>query len=236
MRASGGALGRPPQGGQDARAAPGGPRPRPRARAGARPGLRRRAGGGPARSRSARLGRRPGRSAVAVRRSAERLGPPAPGAGALQLLGLDPELGRVHAEPPGRLARQRGGLLGIGHLGEDQGHARVGGGAAARRGQVLLGERPLEDEGEEAAAPRRAARVSAAAPSARRRLSGSWPGGQERDLDREVARPSRSRRCARRTSPGSARSITSFIISSSAASRPSARPRRRRRGSRTSSA
>ena len=97
-----------------------------------------------------RNGRRPGiRFGHSAPGLGELLGPPTPGAGALQLLCLDPELGGVHAELPGGLPRQRGGLLGIGHLGEDQGHAGMSIGPAPRRGQVLVGERLLEHEGEQ---------------------------------------------------------------------------------------
>jgi hypothetical protein len=77
---------------------------------------------------------------------------------ALELLGLDPELGRVHAQLPGRLAGQRGGLLGARHLGEDQGHPRVRVGAAAGGGQVLVAERLLEHEGQQGTGPPRAGR------------------------------------------------------------------------------
>src|SRR6266404_5730737 len=93
--------------------------------------------------------RRPGIGVGGARRAGHRLGASSPGPGALQLLGLDPELGRVHAEPAGRLAGQRGRLLGIGHLGEDQGNAGVGVGAAAGGGQVFLAERLLEHEREQ---------------------------------------------------------------------------------------
>ena len=73
-----------------------------------------------------------------------------PGAGALELLGFDPELGGVDAELAGRFPGQRRRLLGIGNAGEDERHARVGSGAAAGRRQVLLAERPLKDEVQDA--------------------------------------------------------------------------------------
>ena len=71
--------------------------------------------------------------------------------GALKLLGLDPELGRVHAEAPAGLAREHGRFLGIGHLRQQERDAGMGGGAAARGAEVVLGERLVEDEGQQRA-------------------------------------------------------------------------------------
>ena len=86
--------------------------------------------------------------------------------------------------------------------------ARPRGGA-----EVLLGERLVEHEGRGAGAPRRAARGARPAPSARRRLSGSWPVGSTATLTEKT--PAFSNPPVRATDqPRSWMSGPSVIISS----------------------
>ena len=68
---------------------------------------------------------------------------------ALELLRLDPELGRVHPKLARGLRGERGGLFGVRDLRENEGHPRVGGGPPSRRREVLLGEGLLHDEGQD---------------------------------------------------------------------------------------
>src|SRR6266849_6480594 len=112
---------------------------------------------------------------------------PAPAAGALELLSLYPQLGRVHAETPRGLAGERGGLLRIGDLGEEEGHAGMGGGPSACRAQVFLAQGPLEDELEDALGGTET-RLESGRPLGTEEAIRVMPLGQHGDLDREILR------------------------------------------------
>ena len=66
-----------------------------------------------------------------------------------ETLGLEPEIARVDAEPPGRFASELDRLVAVLHLREHEGDAGAAGGAAPRARRVLLGEHTVEREEEE---------------------------------------------------------------------------------------
>ena len=171
-----GDLGRPSSSGSSARAGLGA------RRAGARPGRAR-----PRRAPAWRWPRRPRQPARPQR--------------GLQPLGLDPELGGVHAELERGLARERGRLLSVADLGQHQRHPRERVGAAARAAARRRCRRSRGRARRRAGCARRgdALGEGLARPRRRRNVSGSWPAGQQRDLHAQAPRSPRT--CPARFTP-----------------------------------